>query len=53
MRETFEEVYLAFKRTDFKKELKVVANSMIYFTVPLWIIPYAIVRKIKEISNGN
>ena len=53
MRETFEEVYLAFKRTNFKEELKIVANAMIYFTVPLWIIPYAIVRKIKEMFNGN
>lgn len=53
MRETFEEAYQAFKRTDFVSELKIVANAMIWFTIPLWILPYAIVRKIKEKLNGK
>ena len=53
MRETFEEAYQAFKRTDLVDELKVIANTMIWFTIPFWVIPYAIVRKIKEMCNGN
>lgn len=53
MRETFEEAYQAFKRTDFVAELKIVANSLVWFTIPFWVIPYAIVRKIKEMRDGN
>ena len=53
MRETFEEAYQAFKATNFKRELKVIATSMVWFTIPSWVIPYAIVRKIKEKCNGN
>lgn len=53
MRETFEEAYQAIKSTDFLKELKIIAESMVWFTIPLWVIPYAIVRKIKEMCNGN
>ena len=53
MRETFEEAYQAFKRTDFVAELKIVANAMIWFTIPFWVIPYAIVRKIKEMCNDR
>ena len=53
MRETFEEAYQAFKTTNFVEELKVVAKTMIWFTIPFWVIPYAIVRKIKEICNDN
>jgi len=53
MRETFEEAYQAVKKTDFLSEFKIIANTMVWFTVPLWIVPYAILRKIKEIFNGN
>lgn len=53
MRETFEEAYQALKCTDFVAALKIVANAMIWFTIPFWVIPYAILRKIKEMCNGN
>ena len=53
MRDTFEEAYQAVINCNFANEMKIVAESMIWFTIPLWLIPYAIVRKIKEIYNGN
>lgn len=51
MRDTFEEAYQAVKKTDFLSEFKTIAKTMVWFTVPLWIVPYAIVRKIKEMLN--
>ena len=52
MCDVFEEVYQAITTTDFRAELRAtmsaLANVFAYFTIPLWIIPYIIIRRIRN-----
>lgn len=52
MRETFEEVYYAFADViEHMGDLgKIIGKALIRFTVPFWIIPYAIIRRINHES---
>jgi hypothetical protein len=54
MREVFEEAYEAFWEgmrniSDF---FFLIGQTVIWFTVPFWVIPYAIIKKLKGKKNA-
>ena len=55
MRETFEEAYENFVdvMSNFSYFAKTIAQSLIWFTTLFWVIPYAIIKKIKREDNGK
>ena len=50
MRETFEEAYNSFMESigSICEGGKIVAEALVWFTIPFWVLPYMLIKKLKE-----